>query len=318
MKGFLRDAYLSHMAKGARVLIPRISLDVCKEAFTHWLDHRASRLGAALAFYSLLSLAPLLLFVVAIVALVFGRQEAQSWILQQVRQLVGPQGATTVYTLLRDAHHSSSGFTAGFIGILTLLFGASGVFSELRDGLDTVWECCPGTGSGWKGLATSRLFAFGMVLSIGFLLLVSLIVSTTLAALLRYFSQVIPVPGTVLVAINFVAAIYMIAFLFALIFKYVPHAHVDWAEAWNGALFTAILFTFGKMLLGEYLGVASVGSAYGAAGSVVAVVVWVYYSAQIFYYGAEFIWVHSKRHREHRTDSSVNRPSPNLANAAGA
>jgi membrane protein len=299
-------------------LIPRISFDVCKEALTRWIDDRASRLGAALAFYSLLSLAPLLLFVVAIVALVFGRQEAQSWILQQVRHLVGPQGATTVYTLLRDAHQPSSGFTAGFIGVLTLLFGASGVFSELRDGLNTLWECCAGGGNGWKGLAKSRLFAFGMVLAIGFLLMVSLILSTTLAALLRYFSEVIPVPGTVLLAVNFVGGIYMIAFLFALIFKYVPRVQIDWAEVWNGALFTAILFTAGKMLLGVYLGVAGVGSAYGAAGSVVAVVVWVYYSAQIFYYGAEFIWVNSKRRREHLTDSSLNRPSSKLANAAGA
>lgn len=299
-------------------MIPRISLEDCKQAFARWLDHRASRLGAALAFYSLLSLAPLLLFVVAIVALVFGRQEAQSWILEETRQLVGPQGASAVSNLLRHAHHSSSGLAAGFIGILTLLFGASGVFSELRDGLNTVWECCAGAGSGWRGLAKSRLFAFGMVLAVGFLLLVSLIVSTTLAAILRYFSHVIPVPGIVLLAVNFVAAIYMIAFLFALIFRYVPHVHVDWMDVWNGALFTAFLFTIGKMLLGVYLGVAGVGSAYGAAGSVVAVVVWVYYSAQILYYGAEFIWVHSKRRREHLTDSGLNRPSSKLAKAAGA
>jgi membrane protein len=272
-------------------VVPRISWDVCKEAYSRWSEHNAARLGAALAYYTLLSLAPLLIFVVAIVAVFFGRHEAQIWILQEVKELVGPQGANAVRNVLRNAHRASSGLPAGTIGIVTLFFGASGVFSELRDGLNTIWDTAKTHGHGWKEVAQSRLFAFGMVLAIGFVLLVSLIFSTALATLLRYFSQLIPAPGPVLLAINFVISIYAVAALFMLIFKYVPRAHISWPVAWRGALFTAILFTAGKMLLGVYLGIAFVSSAYGAAGSVVAVVVWVYYSAQIFYYGAEFTCV---------------------------
>jgi membrane protein len=276
------------------VVFPRISLDECKEAFARWNSHNASRLGAALAFYTLLSLAPLVIFVIAIIAFVFGREHAQTWILQQVAELVGRQGADTIRNLVQHAHRSSSsGLIASVTGVITLLFGASGVFAELRSGLDTVWDFQSSTSFSWKELIKNRLFSFGMVLAIGFVLLVSLLLSTAVAALIRYFSQVVPFPAPLLETVNFIISIYVIACLFTLIFKYVPETKIDWRDGWSGAMFTALLFTLGKILLGVYLGMASVGSAYGAAGSLVAVVVWVYYSAQIFYYGAEVTWVHA-------------------------
>jgi membrane protein len=194
--------------------------------------------------------------------------------------------------LAQHAHSKAgSGLFAGVIGVVTLLFGASGVFVELRDGLDTVWELQRTEGTGIKGMAKNRLFSFGMVVAIGFLLLVSLIISTALAATVRYFNQYIPVPPWLLEILNVAVSVYVIAGMFALMFKYVPDTRLVWADAWAGAFFTSVFFTIGKVLLGFYLGMAGVGSAYGAAGSLVAVVVWVYYSAQIFYYGAELTWV---------------------------
>lgn len=274
-------------------MFPKVTLADCKNAFARWSDHNASRLGASLAFYTLLSLAPLLIFVVSMIAFVFGQTKAQAWILQQVSYLLGSHGAQTIHEMLQHARHSSSGFLAGIIGLITLLFGASGVFTELRDGLNAIWDVPAPKSFSWKTLVKSRLFAFGMVLAIGFVMLVSLLLSTVMATTIRYFNELIPVPAILLEAFNFVLSIYVIACLFALIFKYVPDVSISWHEVWSGAVFTSILFTAGKMLLGVYLGMASVGSAYGAAGSLVAVVVWVYYSAQIFYYGAEVTWVHS-------------------------
>jgi len=294
----------------------KVTLADLKAGFTRWSDHNAARLGAALAFYTLLSLAPLLIFVVSMVAFVFGQTRAQAWILQQVAYLLGGEGAATVREMLHHARHDPSGFLAGIIGLITLLFGASGVFAELRDGLNTIWDVKQRTSVTWKTMAKSRLFAFGMVLAIGFVMLVSLLLSTVLATTIRYFNQVIPVPAALLEAFNFVLSIYVIAFLFALIFKYVPDVRLAWRQVWSGAILTSILFTLGKMILGVYLGMASVGSAYGAAGSLVAVVVWVYYSAQIFYYGAEVTWSHALAVKQKALENfTATPPRANIAKA---
>jgi membrane protein len=297
---------------------PRVSINDCKRAFARWSDHNAARLGASLAFYTLLSLAPLLLFAVTMVAIVFGRHQAQTWILQQVMQLMGSQGAATAQEMFRHAPKGSSGFVAGTIGTLTLLFGASGVFGELREGLNIAWDLQKTTSSSWKQMAQSRLFSFGMVLAIGFILLVSLMLSTVLAGLIRFFSQLIPFPPPLLVAGNFLISIYVIAGLFALIFRYVPDVHLPIRDLWSGALFTSLLFTLGKVLLGLYLGMASVGSAYGAAGSLVAVVVWVYYSAQIFYFGVEVTWVLTLSNPSRRQESQTNPSIGGFAKSAEA
>lgn len=312
VKGFAGWLYLTYAGGG---LIPRISLAVCKEAFNRWMDHNAARLGAALAFYTLLSVAPLLIFVIAVMAAFFGRHEAQVWIVRQVTHLVGQQGGAFVRSVLPHIHWHSSGIVAEIAGIIAILFGASGVCAELRSGLNTLWDAESGDKAVWRAMAKSRLFAFGMVLAIGFVLLISLLLSTMLAMLVRYFGELIPAPGPVLFTVNFIGSVYITAFLFALIFRYVPYARIGWGSAWQGALLTAILFTCGKMLVGYYLGVASIGSAYGAAGSAIAIIVWVYYSAQIFYYGAEFTWVNSTRNRN---KALPEKPGTTAAKATGA
>lgn len=299
-------------------MFPRVTVADLKQAFARWNDHDAGRLGAALAFYSLLSLAPLLLFVVSVVAIVYGQKHAQDWILAQVSSMVGAHGASMIQNILQHTRHSLSMSLAGLVGIVTLLFGASGVVNELHNGLNTVWDVHVSSSSVWKDLAKSRLFAFGMVIAIGFVMLISLILSTAMAAVITYFNELIPVPGVLLELFNFVLSIYVIAALFALIFKYVPDVSISWREVWSGAVLTAILFTFGKMAVGFYLGRAGVGSAYGAAGSLVAVVVWVYYSAQIFYYGAEVTSVHAQRDRQKRREPGNNDSDSPLRRTARA
>jgi membrane protein len=220
--------------------------------------------------------------------------------------MMGTRGADIVNSLLANAQQPSSGIFASIVAFLILLFGASGVFIELRGALNTIWEVKAKTNAGWKGMLKERLFSFGMVLSIGFLLLVSLLLSAALAFIGKFFEQLVPIPPAVLEAANFVLSFAVIAVLFALMFKFVPAVHIPWRDVQIGALGTALLFTIGKFLLGLYLGKASVGSAYGAAGSLVAVIVWVYYSAQIFFFGAEFTRVYSDSH------AHPSQPTPGL------
>ncbi len=271
-------------------------ISLLKETYTKWSDHQAPRLGASVAFYSILSFAPLLVLVTAVIALVFGHESAQGALINEARQLIGDRGAETVDTLLKNAQKPASGLFASVVAFVTLLFGASGVFTELRDALNLMWDAKPDTASGFMGVIKQRLFSFGMVLSVGFLLLVSLILSAGLAYIGRSFGHAVPMPPFILQAINFAVSFVVIAVLFALLFKYVPAVKISWRDVLVGAVGTALLFTIGKLLLGLYLGKASVGSTYGAAGSLVAVVVWIYYSAQIFFFGAEFTHVYAEEH----------------------
>lgn len=257
------------------------------QTFLSWNRHDAPRLGAALAFYTILSMAPLVILVVAVVALVFGHSTAQEELLNQVREMIGPQGAEAVRATIDHAREPSSGLIASLIGLLTLFFGASGVFTELRSALNTIWEVPPSPDESVVAWLRQRVFSFGMVLAIGFLLLVSLVLSAALAAAGKFFGDLLPLPEVVLNSANFVVSLLGIAILFGLIFKYVPDKKIAWPEVRTGALATAFLFTVGKTLIGLYLGKTGVGSAYGAAGSVIVVIVWVYYSAQIFFFGAE-------------------------------
>ena len=287
----------------------RAILSLLNTTFTKWSDDDVPRFGASLAFYTLFSLAPLLILFIAIVAAALGESQAQYRVLEEVHRLMGGEGRQLVATLLKNVHEPGSGAVAGSVGIVTLLFGASGVCVDLRDALNVVWGAkLDGThGSWWMRLAKQRLFSFAMVFSIGFLLLVSLILSTALATTVKFFSYLIPFPPFVVVAVNFLMSFVTVTCLFALIFRYVPDVHSDWKDIWVGALVTSFLFTAGKVLLGLYLGVTSVGSAYGAAGSLVAVVIWVYYSSQIFLFGAEFTRVYSDvRHSVERGPYSEN------------
>lgn len=260
-------------------------------AFAAWNEHEVPRLGAALAFYTILSMAPLVILVTALVALAFGHSAAQEHILSQMQSMIGQDGANTVRTMLEHAQKPRSGVVASALGVIALLFGASGVFGELRSALNKIWDAKPQAGSGVIGMIRERFFSFGMVLAIGFLLLVSLVLSAGLAALGKFLGSILPVPSTVLAALNFFISLIAVMLLFALIFKYVPETKIAWKQVWGGAITTAILFTVGKALIGLYLGKAAVGSAYGAAGSLVVIIVWIYYSAQIFFFGAEFTHV---------------------------
>jgi membrane protein len=277
-----------------------------KQTYAKWSDHNAPRLGASVAFYSILSFAPLLVVMTGIIGLVFGHESAHGALVSEARQVIGERGAETVDSLLRNAQKPASGVFASLIAFITLLFGASGVFTELQDVLNIMWDAAKQETSGFMRTIKQRLFSFGMVLSVGFLLLVSLIISSWLAYLGHAFSGLLPVPPFVFQVINFALSFVVESALFALMFKYVPSVHVAWREVIVGAVGTAFLFTTGKFLLGIYLAKASVASTYGAAGSLVAVVVWIYYSAQIFFFGAEFTRVYADRRR----GGDVRKPAP--------
>ncbi len=268
-----------------------------KQTASKWSDHHATRLGASVAFYTLLSFAPLLVLLAAIVALVMHDENAaQNGLIDQAKQMMGGGGGDAVKSLLASAQKPSSGVFASIVSFIVLLFGASGVFTELHDALNVIWDATPKASSGVMGLIKERLFSFGMVLSVGFVLLVSLFVSAALAFVGKFFGQIIPLPDAVLQLANFIVSFVVITILFALMFKFVPAVKISWRNVIVGAIGTALLFTIGKFLLGLYLGKASVGSTYGAAGSLVAVIVWVYYSAQIFFFGAEFTRVYADAH----------------------
>jgi membrane protein len=283
---------LGSLALGVRMLFKQL-LALLRKTYSRWLERQAPRLGASVAFYSILSFAPLLVLITALIALVFGHENAQASLINEARQWIGDRGAETVQTLLKNAQQPSSGIFATVLAFITLLFGASGVFIELQDALNLMWNVSEQNASGLIGLIKQRLFSFGMILSIGFLLLIFLIISAGLAFLGHHFGNFVPMPPVILQVINFVISFAAISGLFALMFKYVPAARISWKDVSVGAVGTALLFSIGKLLLGLYLGKTSLGSTYGAAGSLVAVVVWIYYSAQIFFFGAEFTRVYS-------------------------
>lgn len=260
--------------------------ELLKLTAAEWNRRDAPRMGASLAFYSMLSMAPLVVVVLGICALVF-HASAQAQVLAQFQHMIGHENTQVLETVLKRAEHPSAGIVANAIGLITLLIGASGVLIELRTALNQLWGVTtPESSGGLKGLIRDRILSFGMVLGIGFLLLVSLLVSAALAVIGKFFGSFAWIPAELLELINFVASVAIITAMFGLIFRFVPDARLPWKAIWRGAATTAILFTLGKTAIGIYLGKAGVGSAYGAAGSLVVLIVWIYYSAQIFYYGA--------------------------------
>ncbi len=235
--------------------------EVLKKAGSDFVEDNASQLGAGLAFYSLLSLAPLVVIAVAIAGFVFGEQAARGEIVEQIEGMVGVQGAEAIETALANANRPETGTVATVLSIAMLLFGASGVFGQLRDALNTIWEIPPSQQSGWWVFLRDRFFPFMLVLGTGFLLLVSLILSATIAALAKYLERWLQVPEAVWHAVNFAASFAIVFLLFALIYKVLPAARVAWRDVWLGAAITAVLFLIGKLLLGLYLGKSGVGSA---------------------------------------------------------
>ena len=262
------------------------------------------------------SLAPLLVVVIGIAGLVFGRQAAQGQIVYQIQGLVGQDGAKAIETMLQNAHEPGAGVVAAVIGVGVLLFGASGVFIELRSSLNTIWDAQSSSGSGVTGVVKERFFSFAMVLAIGFLLLVSLALSAFLAAAGKFLGGLLPLPEALLQAFDFALSFAVTTALFACIYKFVPDAQVGWRDVWIGAAVTALLFTVGKLLIGIYIGKASIGSAYGAAGSIVVLLAWVYYSAQVFFLGAAFTRVYAERYGSLRARKPPQQPAEPRPRAA--
>ncbi|HEX2882366.1 MAG TPA: YihY/virulence factor BrkB family protein [Polyangiaceae bacterium] len=269
---------------------------ILKETGTDWLDDNAARLAAALSYYTLLSIAPLLIIAVTLASLAFGDEAARAGISSEMAAIVGEQAAQSVQAILSQNQAPEVGVVSSIVGIVVLLFGASGVFGELQAALNTVWEVQSKPGRGIWGLIKDRFFSFTMVLGVGFLLLVSLLLSAGLSAVGRFLGELLPGGEALWQALNFVISLGVVTGLFALIFKVVPDVKIEWRNVWIGAVVTALLFTLGKFLLGLYLGKATFASMYGAAGSLVVLVVWVYYSAQILFLGAEFTQVYARHY----------------------
>ena len=270
-----------------------------KETVKEWSEDNAARLAAALAYYTIFSVPPLLIIVLAIAGQVFDQEVAQQQLLNQVVSLVGSGGeavGTALETILDNVSRPEGSLIAIIIGIITLFFGASGVFGELHGALNTIWEVTPRGGRGILGTIKDRFFSFTMVLGIGFLLLVSLILSTTLSVVGDFFTGLWP--GTVILMqiFNQIVSFGVITVLFALIYKVIPDVEIGWRDVGIGAAATALLFTLGKYLIGLYLGNTAVASTYGAAGSLIVILVWVFYSAQILFLGAEFTQVYANRY----------------------
>jgi membrane protein len=277
-----------------------------KETFEEWQRDKVEQMAAALAYYTLFSIAPLLVIAVAVAGAVFGEEAARGEVVTQIQGLLGKAGAEVVQTALANTQNpqAGNGIIATIISTLALLFGASGVFIQLQDSLNAVWNVEPSTQSGGvKAVVRKRIFSFAMVITIGFILMVSLIVSAGLSALSTYTNQLVPALESFWKLFNLGISLGVFTLLFALIYKYLPDINIAWRDVLVGAFFTAILFSIGKELLGSYLGNGSFGSAYGAAGSVVTVLAWIYYSVQIMLFGAEFTQVYTRKYGSHRERS---------------
>jgi membrane protein len=258
-----------------------------RDAAQGWFDHRASRTGAALAFYTVFSLAPVLTLSIAIAGFFFGEAAARGEIVEQIGDLVGPQGAQLVQSVLQNASRPGAGFIPTVISLVTLILGANTALAELKTGLDQTWNVPPEKRTGFWYSVRTRLLSVGLILSLGFLLLVSLVISAALTALQRLSRGELLI-NTLLTWSNFLFAFVLVAALFATIYKVLPSVKIAWRDVTIGSVVTAILFTAGKFAIGVYIGNSGVASTYGAAGSVVLILIWVYYSAQILLYGAEF------------------------------
>jgi membrane protein len=265
-----------------------------KTTFNDWMEDRALRLSAALAFYSVFSIAPLMVIAMGVASLVLGEEAVRGHLDDQLRAYVGPKTAEAVQSMVKGISEPRQGWTGTIVGFLTLLIGAGGVFGQLKDALNTIWEVQPKGSNTFVQWVRERVSGFGMVLVIGFLLLTSLILNIALAASTSYLERLIGLPPTVGGVLGLITSVVMETLLFAFIFKVLPDARVKWAHVWIGAGVTALLFELGKFGLSLYLGRESTTSGFGAAGSVVLVLLWVYYASCILFFGAEFTQVYSR------------------------
>jgi membrane protein len=272
---------------------------IIQETISGWIEAKAFRLAAALAYYAIFSMAPLLVIAGSLAGLIFGEKAVQGHLDEQISSFVGQAGAETVQSMVRSLSHKTESFWASILGALFLFFGAGGVFGQLQDALNTIWEVRPKPGRGVIRIIRERFLSFAMVIVIGFLLLVSLVITTALSALTRSWEALYPFTATIWIGVNFLLSFLVSSVLFLLMFKYLPDVRLRWKEVIPGAIVTALLFDIGKSGLGVYLGRESLLSSYGAAGAVVVLLLWVYYASLIFLLGAEFthVWIRHKKRR---------------------
>ena len=296
------------------VLRARVIWELCKETFSEWYRDNVPRLAAVLSFYTIFSMAPTLIIVLALAASVVGESTARAEVMARIRYFIGPEAARAILAASEKARTEFSGLGATVISLTTLLFGATAVFAELQNALNTVWNVKLKPGLGWNAVIRTRLLSFAMVLGIGFLLLLSVIASATLSALSSFFRESLAVPPIVLQTVNFAVSFGLITVLFAMTYKVLPDAQIQWGDVGVGAAMTSLLFTTGKSLIGAYVGRSSLGSVYGAAGTFVIILLWVYYSAQVFLLGAEFTQVYARKYgsRIEPTENAVRDPLGSL------
>lgn len=271
-------------------------LNLLKETFKEWQQDKVPILAAALAYYTIFSIAPLLILVIAIVGFLVGEKIAQQEVIQQLEGLIGPESAASVQGIIQNQFKPSSNIRATLIAIATVLFGATTVFAQLKQALNIIWGVEPKPGQGVKGFIKTRILSILMVVGIGFVLLLSLIISAVLSGMNDWLEQRLVIPSVIWSFLDLAISIGLITLLFGQIYRVLPDVKIAWKDVGVGALLTAVLFTIGKSLIGLYLGHSSVGSAYGAAGSFVVLLMWIFYSAQIFLLGAEFTQVWSRRY----------------------
>jgi membrane protein len=278
------------------------------EAWQAWSKDKATRLGAALAYYTLFSLAPLLVIVIAVVGLVFGQDAAQGRIVTEIQGVVGEASAQAIQTMIAKAQTPAAGIIATVLSLITLLLGATGVISELKDTLNTIWHVQPPEMGLW-GTLQSRLVSLAFILGVGFLLLVSLVVSAALSALNAFMTHLFSSPWLLYFwqVVNFVVSLGVITVLFAMLYRFLPDTEIPWQDVWVGAGLTALLFVISKTLIGLYLGKSSIASAYGPAGALVLILAWVYYASLVFLFGAELTQVYAHRHGSRTMEPAAER-----------
>jgi len=280
--------------------------DLCRKSVDAWIDDFAPSMGAAIAYYTMFSLAPLLVIVIAVAGAVFGREAVQGEIATQLTSLIGRDGALAVQGLVRSASEPERGLIAGGISVVVLLVGATTVFAELQSALDRIWHVPEREKpTGVWAVLRARLLSFGLILALAFLLMVSLVVSAGIAALGGWAGRLLPGAEALLQVLNFGVSLGIMTLLFAMIYKFMPTAPIGWRDVWIGALVTALLFEVGKLVIGLYLGKSGVRESFAAAGSVVVLLAWVYYAAQVFLLGAEFTKVHADAHGSRAGEKAV-------------
>ncbi|MBA3960918.1 MAG: YihY/virulence factor BrkB family protein [Chthoniobacterales bacterium] len=264
------------------------------QSFNDWMEDRALRFSAALAYYSIFAMAPLVIIAIAVAGLIFGEQAARGQVYQQIEWLLGAKGATEIQTLIQASSDPHKSVLATVVGIVTLLIGASGVFGQLKDALNTIWGVRLKPGGGIGASLREYLLSFSMVVGVGFLLIISLLMSAVLQAINNFMTGYLPIPSFV-APLTGLLSLFILIVLFALIFKVLPDVEIGWNDVWIGATVTALLFTLGKALISLYLGTSSIASSFGAAGALILLLVWVYYSTTIFLLGAEFTQAYARK-----------------------